>query len=191
MSNQIANHYETLQLSPSATQETVEKMFRFLASQFHPDAGGDKEQFNAIVASFEVLRDQEARAVYDLEMKHQQSENDRLVEHSKQAGPDTAIRHELLCLFYARRRQNVASPGLGTVTIEKTMKLSQEVLEFHLWYFKEKGWVKREEYGGFSITAAGVDRIEESEFQLANSLRIESSFSAPAPNNTSMTTAVA
>ncbi len=191
MSNQIANHYETLQLNPNATQETVEKMFRFLASQFHPDVGGDKDKFNAIVAAFEVLRDPQSRATYDIQLKHETGENERLVEHSKQAGPDAAIRHELLCLFYARRRQSGTTPALGSVSIEKTLKIPQEVLDFHLWYFREKGWVKREENGGFAITAAGVDRIEESEFQLTSNLRIESTFAGPAATQNAMTTAVA
>ena len=181
------NHYETLQLNKNASQETIEKMFRFLASQYHPDAGGDKDKFNGVVAAFEVLRDPQARATYDIQLKHQSDEDGRLVEHSKQAGPDTAIRHELLCLFYARRRQSGKSPALGSVSIERTLNIPQEALEFHLWYFNEKGWVKRAENGGFAITAAGVDKIEEGEIMLANNLRIESSAVNSSASSTTVT----
>lgn len=174
MSAANKDHYEVLQLSANATQDTIERMFRFLASKHHPDAGGDKEKFNYLVKAFEVLRDPVARAAYDIELQKERQQNDRLAEHSQQAGPDTADRHELLCLFYARRRQNESSPGLGIVTIEKMMNIPEEVLNFHLWYFKEKGWIQREEYGGMSITAAGVDKVESSEFELAKNPRIES-----------------
>ena len=53
------------------------------------------------------------------------------------------------------------------------MGIPQEVLDFHLWYFREKGWIKREEDGGFAITAEGVDKVEASEIQISNQLRIE------------------
>ena len=54
----------------------------------------------------------------------------------------------------------MSSPGVGIATLEDMMKLSMEVLEFHLWYFREKGWINREESGTLSISAAGVDKIE-------------------------------
>jgi predicted transcriptional regulator len=37
----------------------------------------------------------------------------------------------------------------------------EQAIEFHLWYFLQKGWVQREESGVLSITASGVDRIDE------------------------------
>lgn len=167
------NHYETLQLNPNATQETIERMFRFMASQNHPDAGGDKETFNILVKAFETLRDPISRAAYDIRLEKEQHENNQLHHQSQQAGSDTLIRHKLLCLFYARRRQSQRTPALGAITVEKMMNLPEEVMNFHLWYFKEKGWIRREEYGGFSITADGVDHVEARELELNQNLRIE------------------
>ena len=175
MSNTTKNYYEVMQLSSNATPETIERMFRFLASQHHPDVGGDRETFNELTKAFEVLRDPESKAAYDEELKQNVEENSRLVEHSKQAGPDAAVRHELLCLFYARRRQSIKNPSMGAVAIEQVMDMPADVLEFHTWYFKEKGWIQRSENGGFSITAAGVDQVEASELKLASQLRIHAS----------------
>ena len=186
MSNEIKNYYQTLQVSNNATQEVIERMFRFLASQFHPDAGGDKNRFNELVKAFDVLRDPASRAAYDLQFKQQSQDISRLVEHSKQAGPDAALRHELLCLFYARRRQNGASPVLGAVAIERALDLPSDVLDFHLWYFREKGWIERGDNGGFAITAAGVDQIDESEHRMANQLYIAATPDGP-PNALSVT----
>lgn len=175
MSETAKNYYEILELSANANQDTIERMFRYLATKHHPDSGGDKEKFSFLVKAFENLRDPVSRATYDAQLQQQQQDNARLVEHARQAGPDTADRHELLCLFYARRRQNENSPAIGMMTIEKMMNLPAEVLNFHLWYFREKGWVQREENGGLSITAEGVDRVEASEMAMNNHLRIEAS----------------
>lgn len=179
MSQPTSNHYEIMQLSSNASDETIEKMFRFMASQHHPDAGGDRKHFEQLVRAFEVLRTPASRAAYDVSLNKQNENNSRLAEHSKQAGPDTAIRHELLCLFYARRRQNIGAPALGAITIEKMMNLPAEVLEFHTWYFKEKGWIKRAENGGYCITAEGVDQVESRELKMAEHLRITAAASTP------------
>ena len=168
MSKITKNYYEILELSSNANQDTIERMFRYLAAKHHPDAGGDKEKFSYLVKAFENLRDPVSRATYDAQLQKEQQASAALVEHAKQAGPDTIDRHELLCLFYARRRQNEDNPAIGVVTIEKTMKLPPEVLKFHLWYFREKGWVKRAENGGLEITAAGVDKVESNEIAMIN-----------------------
>ena len=173
MSKTAKNYYEILELSPSANQDTIERMFRYLATKHHPDAGGDREKFSFLVKAFENLRDPVSRATYDAQLQEQKREKAGLAEHARQAGPDTADRHELLCLFYARRRQNEDNPAIGMMTIEKMMNLPAEVLKFHLWYFREKGWVQREENGGLSITAEGVDRVESQEMAMSNHLRIE------------------
>jgi hypothetical protein len=32
-----------------------------------------------------------------------------------------------------------------------------EHLQFHLWYLKEKGWIRKTESGTFAITVEGID----------------------------------
>jgi hypothetical protein len=34
-------------------------------------------------------------------------------------------------------------------------------MAFHVWYLREQGLIRRDEDGGFAITAAGVDRVLE------------------------------
>ena len=178
MSTNAKSYYEILELSAQANQDTIERMFRYLATKFHPDSGGDKEKFSSLVKAFEILRDPTTRATYDAKLEQQQQENKVLAEHARQAGPDAAVRQELLALFYTRRRQAVGSPGIGSMTIEKEMNLSTEMLNFHLWFFREKGWIKREEDGGLSITAEGVERVEAGGIPASKSkfARIEKQF---------------
>ena len=169
---EVSNYYELLELSTNANQDTIERMFRFLATKHHPDAGGDKAKFHQLMKAFETLKDPVSRASYDIELQSQMERDAQLFEHAQQTGPDTVDRHKLLGLFYAARRQNPKRPGLGSVAAETLMKVPTGVLEFHLWYFREKGWIKREDNGGFSITAAGVDHVESREIEFSNHLRL-------------------
>ena len=47
-------------------------------------------------------------------------------------------------------------------TVEQMMGIPVEVLDFHVWFFREKGWIQREEGGAISITADGVEKLEAS-----------------------------
>jgi len=41
-----------------------------------------------------------------------------------------------------------------------------ELVEFHLWYLKTKGWVERLDTGLLAISVAGVDQVEQSRLRL-------------------------
>ena len=158
----FVDFYEVLESSCNASFETIEQTFRFLAKRYHPDSSeqGDKQRFSEIVEAYETLRDPEKRAAYDSRFESHKNETTAIVREAGHASTDTSDRHRLLTLLYAQRRRNMSSPGVGIATLEDMMKLSMEVLEFHLWYFREKGWINREESGTLSISAAGVDKIE-------------------------------
>jgi len=168
VNDDFVDYYELLELSPNANLETIERVFRYFATKWHPDAGGDKDKFATLIQAFEILKNPETRAKYDSIYAERQQQAANLVETARKAGHDTVDRHKLLCLFYAKRRQTSTKPGLGISSVEHMMKCPAEILDFHLWYFREKGWIKREENGGYSITAEGVDRIESTEVAQAN-----------------------
>ena len=173
MTPDFEDYYELLELSPNANLETIERVFRYFATKWHPDAGGDKKKFSLLVRAFETLRDPASRAAYDAKYQQRQQAAANLLENAQAAGKDTVDRHKLLCLFYAKRRQDARRPALMLTTVEHLMRCPAEILEFHLWYFREKGWLQRAENGGLSITAAGVDRIESAEVEVANLRLIE------------------
>lgn len=173
MSDQAAaDLYELLELSPNASFETIERTFRFHAKRFHPDAGasGNTERFKQILSAYETLKDPAKRAAYDAIYQNQQSEKKALVMGADSTADDYAIRHRMLSLFYAQRRRNMKQPGVGISKLEELTNLPTEILEFHLWYFREKGWVQRELSGPLSITAAGVDEIESREKRRSESM---------------------
>ena len=60
-------HYETLGIAENATPEEIKKAYRKLASQHHPDKGGDTARFQEIQAAYDTLADADRRQRYDHE----------------------------------------------------------------------------------------------------------------------------
>ncbi len=171
---EFIDYYEVLEASSNANSETIERVFRYLAHRLHPDTSDNNshDRFNKLVEAYDVLKDPKSRAVYDIEYrKHQQHKAD-LMNGAEKTGSDTVDRHRMLSLFYAKRRREMDNPGVGVMTLEQILGIPEEVLEFHLWYFREKGWVSREENGMLAITAEGVDQIEAANQSWATSNRL-------------------
>jgi DnaJ-class molecular chaperone len=61
----MTDHYATLGVSRTAAADEIKQAFRKLASQHHPDKGGDTRKFQEIQAAYAVLGDTAARADYD------------------------------------------------------------------------------------------------------------------------------
>jgi DnaJ-class molecular chaperone len=61
----MADYYSTLGISKDASPDDIKRAYRKLASQHHPDKGGDKEKFQEIQAAYATLSDTEKRAQYD------------------------------------------------------------------------------------------------------------------------------
>lgn len=61
----MTDHYATLGVARSATADEIKRAFRRLASQHHPDKGGDTAKFQTIQAAYDVLGDEAKRSAYD------------------------------------------------------------------------------------------------------------------------------
>jgi DnaJ-class molecular chaperone len=66
-------HYKTLGVEENASADEIKQAYRKLASQNHPDKGGDKGKFQEIQAAYSVLSDDQKRQQYDMERTHQDS----------------------------------------------------------------------------------------------------------------------
>lgn len=58
-------HYQTLGVAKTATPDEIKKAYRKLASQHHPDKGGDTAMFQKIQIAYDTLSDPEKRKQYD------------------------------------------------------------------------------------------------------------------------------
>jgi curved DNA-binding protein len=61
----MSDHYATLGVAKTATPDEIKRAFRKLASQHHPDKGGDTAKFQSIQAAYDTLGDAGKRAAYD------------------------------------------------------------------------------------------------------------------------------
>ncbi len=61
----MTDHYATLGVAKTATQDEIKRAFRRLASQHHPDKGGDTKKFQEIQAAYDTLGDEAKRQAYD------------------------------------------------------------------------------------------------------------------------------
>lgn len=61
----MTDHYTTLGVARDASADEIKRAFRKLASQHHPDKGGDTKKFQEIQAAYDVLGDAGKRAQYD------------------------------------------------------------------------------------------------------------------------------
>jgi len=59
------NHYETLGVNETATQDEIKKAYRKLATKHHPDKGGDTAAFQKIAQAYDTIGDESKRAQYD------------------------------------------------------------------------------------------------------------------------------
>ncbi|KAH8063296.1 hypothetical protein JL722_2461 [Aureococcus anophagefferens] len=57
--------YKALGVAKGASPAEIKKAYRKKALRMHPDKGGDPEEFKKLQAAYEVLSDEEKRAIYD------------------------------------------------------------------------------------------------------------------------------
>jgi curved DNA-binding protein CbpA len=169
------DHYEILELSPNANPDTVERVFRHLARRYHPDntVTGDRERFDLILAAYTVLRDPEKRAQFDVELRSASAAKAQLAHEAfdpSSVESDVELQMRILSLFYVKRRQDVANPGIGELELEQILDTPIEHLEFHIWYLREKHWIARRDDGLLAITVDGVERANSEDHVAARKL---------------------
>jgi curved DNA-binding protein CbpA len=163
MRAEFIDYYEILEISPNANSGTIERMFRYLAQRYHPDNPdtGDRFRFDVIMEAHTTLKDPVKRAQYDIGHRDQSNVRAKLVEEVRDAkgiAQGIDIQNKVLSLLYVKCRQNVRDPGIGEFELERLSGCPAEHLEFHIWYLKEKGWIRKTENGTLAITVEGVDR---------------------------------
>lgn len=59
------DYYKTLGVDKNATPDEIKKAYRKLASQYHPDKGGDTKRFQEIQLAYDTLSDPQKKHQYD------------------------------------------------------------------------------------------------------------------------------
>jgi len=159
------DYYEFLQISRRADQETIHRVYRFLAARFHPDNpdSGDAEKFSRLTTAYEVLSDPKRRAEYDDSYEKEPPRKQPLsstIDFMDSVAGETNRRLAVLAVLYYRRRMNAIFPEVSLAEIETRMGFPRDYLDFTLWYLQKKGYITRGDNSDCSLTADGVDFVE-------------------------------
>jgi len=80
-------HYQTLGVTEQANPDEIKRAFRKLASQHHPDKGGDTAKYQEIQRAYDILSDDGRRQQYDME-RQGVGRNGGFQFHFNQGGPN-------------------------------------------------------------------------------------------------------
>lgn len=159
------DYYEFLQISPRADQETIHRVYRFLASRFHPDNpdSGNAETFSTLKAAYETLSDPARRAEYDARTEKEPVQSPPLsssIDFMDSAAGELNRRLAVLAVLYVRRRANPRFPEVSLAQLESRMGFPRDYLDFTTWYLLKKGYITKADNSDFTLTASGVDFVE-------------------------------
>jgi len=159
------NHYELLQISPYADQDTVHRVYRYLAARYHPDNPdtGDVDMFTVLRGAYDVLSDPARRAEYDATCDRTPPEKPPLsnsVDFMDNVEGELNRRLAALAVLYFRRRAAPYNPEVSLADMEARMGFPREYLDFTTWYLEKKGYITRADNSDFTLTATGVDFVE-------------------------------
>lgn len=105
----MKDYYRILGVERTATADDIKRAYRRLASQHHPDRGGDTAKFQEIQEAYSVLGDVQKRSEHD---------NPRQRVHVNMAGPGDFDLDSLFQMFGANFRQTRTNAARLTLWIE-------------------------------------------------------------------------
>lgn len=161
----FVDYYELLQISPNAEAETIHRVFRIMASRYHPDnkETGDNENFLLLTKAYAILSDPARRASYDTLHRNQRAQPlpvFGLKEFAEGLEGEVNRRLGILSLLYNRRRASPENPGISLLEFETVMSFPREHLEFGIWFLREKQYIRTGNNSDYHIAAAGVEYLE-------------------------------
>jgi len=159
------DYYEFLQISPNADADTIHRVYRYLASRFHPDhpESGDADKFCLLKQAYDVLSVPERRTQYDMERELEEGGAPPLstkVDFMDNLEGELNRRLAVLAVLYFRRRTTPDAPEVSLTEIEKRMGFPRDYLDFTTWYLTRKGYITKADNSDFTLTAEGVDFVE-------------------------------
>ncbi len=173
------DHYSILGVLPDCDAKQLEIAYKALAKKYHPDHSetADLDRFKEITGAYRVLRDPLKRFAYDEANRH------LFRAPTGAGGPiggldqatvanDALVHETILMHLYNLRRQSAGASGAGEWQLLDLLGCSEKNLEFHTWYLKEKGFIRKTEEGLWAITIAGVDHTIETMRSRQDTIRL-------------------
>jgi curved DNA-binding protein CbpA len=165
----MIDFYEFLQISPNADAETIHRVYRFLATRFHPDNqnSGDAGMFSQLKKAYDVLSNPALRAEYDVvRRKETRPPLSSSVDFMDDLEGESNRRLAVLAVLYQRRRTSPNMPEVSLAQIEERMGFPRDYLDFTMWYLQKKSYVMKSDSAQYALTADGVDFVESERAKL-------------------------
>jgi len=106
------DYYQILRVREDATQDEIDKMYRYQATKHHPDSGGNEDDMKALNEAHEILSDEETRRAYDAERKAYERSGENL--HRRNEGSNESGRLRFHAdLSGARSKEDFAGLFVG------------------------------------------------------------------------------
>ena len=163
---EIPDYYELLEISPQATQDTIHRVYRYMAARYHPDnlETGNLDKFTQLTLAYKVLSESNRRSEYDAQRATRQTAirnpMSSTIDFMDQGEGDLNRRLAVLAILYYRRRIYPNSPEVSLAEIEHRMGFPRDYLDFTTWYLAKKRYITRADNSDFTLTVEGVDFIE-------------------------------
>lgn len=140
------DYYQTLGISRDASQDDIKKAFRKLASQHHPDKGGDTATFQKIQEAYATLSDPQKKQQYDNPSPFGQNPNGGwqqadgvppgFEQFFHQFGPDLG---SIFGNHFGQRRPRNKNVNLQTeITLEEAFKGKEIIASYRLMNGQER-----------------------------------------------------
>lgn len=159
----IMDYYELLQISPNADSDTIHRVYRFLASRFHPDnqQSGNAAMFGQLKMAYDALSNPSRRAEYDSARQGQARQPlSATVDFMDDLEGELNRRLAVLAVVYHRRRTSPNMPEVTLAELEERLGFPRDYLDFTNWYLQRKGYISKTDDAKYALTADGVDFVE-------------------------------
>lgn len=83
----MKDYYATLRVHPSVSEEEIKEAYHRLVHKYHPDMGGNAEQFKELQEAYSVLGDPYKRGKYDTSLVYENNIRQREEIVRKQPPP--------------------------------------------------------------------------------------------------------
>lgn len=184
MTTTQTDYYEFLQISPNADSDTIHRVYRFLASRLHPDnhETGHAENFQLLKKAYDVLSNPVTRAEYDARRRQDPAQPlSSTVDFMDVLDGELNRRLAVLAVLYFRRRTTPNLPEVSLAEVEERMGFPRDYLDFTIWYLAKKGYISKSDNAKYTLTAEGVDFVEEQRANIPVLNKLLTSGSGPIP----------
>ena len=103
------NHYETLNVPPTASNSELKTAYRNLARITHPDKGGDPAEFRKVDEAYKTLKDPSERNLHDFRLKYNRTQQEQ--RQQQQQRSENSARQRAADAAEARARGGGSGPS--------------------------------------------------------------------------------